>query len=74
MRFPFAKHNDQVDALTHLAWIAESPMVNPVVMGATAGRASSACFPGDLGLLQKEIIRYAAQTHAPMVASAERLC
>nr|HAQ93629.1 hypothetical protein [Afipia sp.] len=35
MRFPFAKHNDQVDALTqYLAWIAESPMVNPVVMGA----------------------------------------
>jgi hypothetical protein len=30
MRFPFAKHNDQVDALTqYLAWIAESPMVNP---------------------------------------------
>jgi predicted phage terminase large subunit-like protein len=35
MRFPFSKHNDQVDALTqYLAWSAESPMVNPVVMGA----------------------------------------
>lgn len=35
MRFPFGKHNDQVDALTqYLAWIAESPMTNPVVMGA----------------------------------------
>ncbi|MFZ5679234.1 MAG: phage terminase large subunit [Pseudomonadota bacterium] len=35
MRFPFGKHNDQVDALTqYLAWIAESPMANPVVMGA----------------------------------------
>ncbi|MBN9597947.1 MAG: hypothetical protein J0G36_21670 [Afipia sp.] len=35
LRFPFGKHNDQVDALTqYLAWVAESPMVNPVVMGA----------------------------------------
>jgi predicted phage terminase large subunit-like protein len=38
MRFPFGKHNDQVDALTqYLAWIADSPMTNPVVTG-TGGR------------------------------------
>lgn len=35
LRFPFARHNDQVDALTqYLSWIAESPVSNPVVMGA----------------------------------------
>ncbi|WP_024577610.1 MULTISPECIES: hypothetical protein [unclassified Afipia] len=34
LRFPFGKHNDQVDALTqYLAWVAESPMVKPVVVG-----------------------------------------
>lgn len=37
MRFPFGKHNDQVDALTqYLAWIGENPVSNPVIMGSSA--------------------------------------
>jgi len=33
MRFPFSKHNDQVDALTqYLAWVAENPMREPVIL------------------------------------------
>ncbi len=40
MRFPFSKHNDQVDALTqYLAWIGENPVGNPVIMGTSAGEA-----------------------------------
>ena len=33
MRFPFSKHNDQVDALTqYLAWIGEHPVSEPVML------------------------------------------
>jgi predicted phage terminase large subunit-like protein len=33
LRFPFSKHNDQVDALTqYLAWIGENPVSEPVVL------------------------------------------
>jgi predicted phage terminase large subunit-like protein len=40
LRFPFSKHNDQVDALTqYLAWIGENPVGNPVIMGTSANEA-----------------------------------
>ncbi len=40
LRFPFSKHNDQVDALTqYLAWISESPVANPIITGASAKEA-----------------------------------
>jgi predicted phage terminase large subunit-like protein len=40
MRFPFSKHNDQVDALTqYLAWIGESPPTHHVITGASAAGA-----------------------------------
>jgi hypothetical protein len=40
MRFPFSKHNDQVDALTqYLAWIGENPVGDHVIMGSSADGA-----------------------------------
>jgi hypothetical protein len=40
LRFPFSKHNDQVDALTqYLAWIGENPVGNPVITGTSANEA-----------------------------------
>jgi predicted phage terminase large subunit-like protein len=40
MRFPFSKHNDQVDALTqYLAWTSESPVANPIITGVSANEA-----------------------------------
>jgi predicted phage terminase large subunit-like protein len=33
MRFPFSKHNDQVDALTqYLIWVGENPVSEPVML------------------------------------------
>ena len=35
MRFPFSKHNDQVDALTqYLIWVSENPVSDPVILRA----------------------------------------
>jgi predicted phage terminase large subunit-like protein len=40
LRFPFSKHNDQVDALTqYLAWIVENPAGNPVITGTSSNEA-----------------------------------
>jgi predicted phage terminase large subunit-like protein len=40
MRFPFSKHNDQVDALTqYLAWVSENPVRNPVILRAEGSDA-----------------------------------
>lgn len=40
LRFPFSKHNDQVDALTqYLVWISESPVANPIMTGVSAKEA-----------------------------------
>ena len=40
LRFPFSRHNDQVDALTqYLAWISESPVANTIITGVVANEA-----------------------------------
>jgi predicted phage terminase large subunit-like protein len=40
MRFPFSKHNDQVDALTqYLTWVGENPMSEPVMLMAGGSEA-----------------------------------
>jgi predicted phage terminase large subunit-like protein len=40
MRFPFSKHNDQVDALTqYLTWVSESPVSDPVILRADGSDA-----------------------------------
>jgi predicted phage terminase large subunit-like protein len=40
MRFPFSKHNDQVDALTqYLTWVSENPVSDPVILRADGSDA-----------------------------------